>query len=322
MTIPKKEIRKFGLSDADMLEEARLTHSYFETDKVDMVAFDATMDDPFADDFLAEIDAVEEIPDDDIIIDELTESTRTVEEAMEAGRRAYQQLKYFIENAFVNEQTIWNQFGYNDYEKKNRSQASFIQFLFNAHKTSFKYATELNAVGCTNARIAEIKTLAEEIQTFNIAQESKKGTRPVGTESRIKMLNSIWSTLSRIRRAGKLIYFDNFGKYQRYLGHRASSSTNPVTGTVPASSVVKVISGGFVAETPFNFKNTGDTTLRFGLCQTATEIPDESGITLAPGESQIKTVEMLGDYDETHTFINVLNLSSEATGRYEVTYLE
>ncbi len=322
MAAPKKETRKFAMSDPDLLEAARLTHGYFETDKVDMVAFDGTVADPFADDYLAEIDAVEAMSGDDIIIDELAESTVTVEEAMSAGRYGFQSLKYFIERAFPEDVTIWNQFGYNDYETDNRSQARFIQFLLKAHKTSVKYAAKLNTVGCTNARIAGIKTLAEDLQDFNQEQETKKGTRPEDTENRVKGLNRIWATLSRIRRLGKLVYVSNFGKYQRYLGPSASSSGNPLSGTVPASSVIKILSGGFTAETPFKLHNVGDTSLRFGLCETATEVPAETGITLAPGTEQNITVSMLGEYDETHTFINVLNLSSEAAGKYKVTLLE
>ncbi len=322
METPKKETRKFGMSDPDMLEDARLIHGYFETDKVDMIAFDATMDDPFADDFLAEIDAAEALSGDDQLIDVLVEATETVEEAMTKGRNGFQTLKYFIERAFPENKSVWDQFGYNDYEKASRSQSRFIQFLLKAHKWAVKYTVQLNAVGCTNARIAEIKTLAENIQSFNLDQETEKGTRPEETDNRIKALNRIWATLSRIRRAGKLIYFNNFGKYQRYLGPSATSSGNPLTGTVATSSVKKVLEGGFTASTPFKLQNIGDTSLRFGLCQTATEIPAETGITLAPGAEQNITVNMLGEYDETHTFINVLNLSSEAAGKYKVTFLE
>ncbi|QQS28458.1 MAG: hypothetical protein IPM47_16590 [Sphingobacteriales bacterium] len=324
MATPNDKTRDFGGADADMLEAARVTHGHFVEDYDEMIAFDETLEDPFADNFLAAIDAAQLLTVDNVVIDQQAEKTQTVEDAMKKGRNGFQALKYFIELAFPNNQAKWNQFGYNDYEEQSRSQAKFIQFLYMVHQRAVENQAALNAVGCTNVRIAGIKTLADNIQVFNLDQELFIDDRPVGTETRILALNSIWATVRRIRRAGKIIWgeADNFGKYQRYLGESAPSSGNPLTGNVPASSVIKILSGGFTATTAYKLENTGGTSLRFGLCQTDTEVPAETGITLAAGTEQNITVAMLGEFDETHIFINVLNLSSEAAGSYKVTLLE
>jgi len=273
MATPNDKTRDFGGSDADMLQAARVTHGHFVEDYDEMIAFDATLEDPFADDFLASIDAAQLLPVDNVVIDQQAEKTETVEDAMKKGRNGFQAMKYFIELAFPNNQTIWNQFGYNDYEEENRSQAKFIQFLYMLHQRAVEHQAALNDVGCTNARIAEIKTLADKIQAFNLSQELFIDNRPVGTETRIKALNRIWATVRRIRRVGKIIWAeaDDFGKYQRYLGESAPSSSNPLTGNVPASSVIKILSGDFTATTAYKLENTGGTSLRFGLCQSATE---------------------------------------------------
>ena len=77
--------------------------------------------------------------------------------------------------------------------------------------------------------------------------------------------------------------------------------------------------GKFTAETAFKLHNIGTTQLLFGLCKNMTQVPGVSGIILDAGAEQNLTAGMLGNYDKSHTFINVLNLSDEATGNFVLT---
>ena len=322
MQIPDPITRVYKLTDAEMLEAARVTHGYFMEDKADFLAFDPTLVDPFADNFLMSIDAIELFPSNDQLLDQQVQKTLTVEDAMKQGRNGYQTLKYFIERAFPQKIAIWNEFGYNDYERVRSTQPAFIQFLIQLHQTALKYKTELNSVGYDIGRIDSIAQWAKDLQQSNTTQEMFKGNRPVSTQKRVEQLNNVWEIIRRIRRVGKLVYMDNFARQQRYLSKSTAAGSKPLTGEVAPSSVSNVLSGGFNAETAFNLHNTGDTLLRFALGKNGSEVPDASGITLNPGAEQNVTAAQLGEFDDQHTFINVLNLSGEAKGNFEVNLLE
>lgn len=322
MQTPDAILRLYKMPDAEMLEAARVTIAFFKQDYVDLLAFDSTLADPFIDDYLTEINNVEQIDTDAVILDQQTQVTLSVEDAMKNGRNAYQALKYFIERGFPNRTAVWNEFGYNDYAAARLSQPTFIQFLIQLHKTAVKYSAELTAVGYDAVRIAKLAVLAQQLQESNTKQELFKGTRPVTTQERVIQLNKIWGILSRIRKAGKITYIDNFAKQQRYLGVSTTVSKPITEGKVAPNAVSNVLNGGFTMETAINLRNTGDTALRFGLCQTATEVPAETGITLNAGAEKNITIDQLGDFDATYTFVNVVNLSTMASGSYELSILE
>lgn len=322
MQTPEIIVRAYRGQDAKMLEDARIMRGIFEQDYPDLVEFDPTLTDPFIDDYLVQITAAEQVDPDSLVLDQQTQMTAEVEIAMKKGRNTYQALKYFIERAFPNSPTIWNEFGYNDYAKVHSSHPHFIQFYIQLHKTALKYASQLDQVGYDATRIAKLNDTSKSLQNANTNQGLFKNTRPVNTQERILTLNGIWDTLSRIRRAGKLTYIENFAKQKRYYGV-SNTATKPITeGNVPANAVSNVRSNDFTADTMLILKNTGGTALRFGLCKSATEVPAETGIVVNSQTEQTISVAQLGDFDDTYTFINVVNLSSKAAGSYQLTILE
>ncbi len=322
MQTPEIIVRSYRVQDAKLLEDARIVCGIFKQDYTDLVEFDPTLADPFIDNYLVQITDAEQVDPDSLVLDQQTQMTVEVDTAMKKGRNTYQALKYFIERAFPKSPTIWNEFGYNDYTKVQASHAHFIQFYIQLYKTAVKYAVQLDKVGYDATRIAKLNDISQSLQNGNTTQEMFKNTRPVSTQERIVALNGIWDTLSRIRRAGKLTYIENFAKQKRYYGV-SNTATKPITeGSVPANAVSNVRNNDFTADTMLTLKNTGGTALRFGLCQSATEVPAETGIIVDSQTEQTISVAQLGDFDNTYTFINVVNLSTKAAGSYQLTILE
>lgn len=322
MQIPEIIVRAYRVQDAQLLEDARIMCGVFKQDYADLTDFDPTLADPFIDDYLIQITTAEQVDPDSLVLDQQTQMTAEVEKAMKKGRNTYQALKYFIERAFPKSLTIWNEFGYNDYAKAQLTHPQFIQFYIQLHKTAVKYASQLDKVGYDATRIAQLNDVSQSLQNANTNQGLFKNTRPVNTQDRIVALNGIWDTLSRIRRAGKLTYIENSAKQKRYYGV-SNTATKPITeGNVPANAVSNVRNDDFTADTMLILKNTGGTALRFGLCQSATEVPAETGIVVDSQTEQTISVAQLGDFDDTYTFINVVNLSTKAAGSYQLTILE
>src|SRR5690606_15025936 len=116
-----------------------------------------------------------------------------------------------------NKPGTWNEFGYNDYEKSRQVQSRMIQFMLDLYETATKYSTELVAANFTAPQITQIQTLAQALQTANTVQEQAKGSRSTASNDRVILLNEAWNIAQTVRSAAKVIYMDNWGKWQLYL---------------------------------------------------------------------------------------------------------
>ena len=105
------------------------------------------------------------------------------------------------------------------------------------HKTATKYAAELDAVGYDAAKVAEIETLAVDLDKADQHQEKFKGSRGVITQTRIRTHNTLWDITVAVSRVGKRIFKDNAARYNLYL--LPASDENPaelsITGAVSDS---------------------------------------------------------------------------------------
>lgn len=206
-----------GMSDAEMIEEVKTIRGFFIEDMQDFVDFDADFSDPFSFIWLQEIEDAEGVTKDPVIKAQQTQITSIVNKKMKEARDCFQDAKYFIEKAFPNKRSVWNEFGYNVYNTARRTQPKMIQFMMQLYKTAKKYKTKLVAVGFSPAKINAILTLQKELANANSDQEQFKGGRPVLTDDRIEILNKPWATASLVCKAGKRIYKNSPAKFQRYI---------------------------------------------------------------------------------------------------------
>jgi hypothetical protein len=205
------------MADADMMQVAEKTREAFIQDNADFQAFDPDFKDPYAANWQAEIDAAKASPTDDVIIDSMAGFTTATEDVMKLCRDAYQKMKFFIEKAFPEKPHVWNEFGYNDYDRKRKSQPLMIEFMRDLYATAQKYSVELIAKNFTQAKIDEVGALYQQLNASDTSQEAYKGTREVLTQDRVILLNKVWTTTVNVCRAGKLIYMNNYAKYQQYV---------------------------------------------------------------------------------------------------------
>ncbi|MEO5571187.1 MAG: carboxypeptidase-like regulatory domain-containing protein [Bacteroidia bacterium] len=215
--MPEPIKRAFHISDPEMIGDARVKHAAFLEDKADFVVYDADFDDPFSDNFLADIDAAEVTEDDETILDQQQQLTVKVEKEMDKCRDKFQDSKPFIIKAFPDDTEIQNEFGFNDYKKAQSNQGVFTKFMLKFHGVATKYNTELIAKNYLQPKIDEILTLYTKLRDADVAQELFIKNRPVKTKERIVKYNKAWNGEQLICAAGKRIYKDDYAKYQRYL---------------------------------------------------------------------------------------------------------
>lgn len=211
--------RKFNISYDNCLQYAKDMRNLFVADVADFTAFDAGLDTAFSDDWLDDIEAAEAILSDEALVDVQTGLTQTVETAMRKCRECFQEVKYFALRAFPSkeEATKLNELGFDNYDNVRASQTLMLQFMRDLFITATKYATQLDAVNFDAAKLANINSLANALDSANQIQNNFIKSRPVATSERITAYNKIWDSVTLVARAAKIIYRNNPVKYNQFL---------------------------------------------------------------------------------------------------------
>lgn len=294
----KKILRVYSITDPEMYEASKTKRGFFLEDKADFIIFDGDFADPFGADWLTAISAAEGIPQDEVLDDQLTQLTAAVEAEMKICRDKFQDSKYFIEKAFPDNIPVWNEFGYNNYDSVRRVQTKLLLFMKNFHAVAEKHKVILIAAGYAQAKIDEIETVRAGLDAANLEQELFIGNLPVITQSRHSKNNSVWEIMVRVCTAGKRIFKDNFGKYQRYL--LPPGEENPealsILGLITDSVTNLPLEGALVELQPVDLEDTtaangrysfgglpdGDYILNISLADYVTQNRD---VTIANGQA-------------------------------------
>jgi len=314
MQIPGLERRIFSYSDLVMFQIAHVIRDCFHIDLADFTAFDLDLNAAYHTNLVNLIVAAEDAPDHEYLMDQLAQKTVIVEENMTLCRNTTQLMKPFIEKAFPGKKATWNLFGYDDYDDARNSQHKMYNFMKKLYKTAILYAAELIAAGFTQIKIDKLQTCYLDLMRADDEQESFKIEIKKMTNERIEMLNAVWSIVLNICRIGKLIYADNYGKYQQYVLYHSSSEGEPDVfhGNVPAEQTVVVLEENITPTTMFKLINKGTTILQF--CLEDTHNPCVEGVELNPDEEQDIIANELG----AGTILKCTNKSTDTEGMYEV----
>lgn len=216
MNNSKTNKRLFNIKDVYLLGETKIIFDLFVKDKADFIAFDPDFGGNFEQGWEQQIKAAGYLSPNHTIMTQMRQTTEKVEQVMEQCKTKFKQSKYFIEKAFPNK-SMQLEFGYQDYYSSSRSQEKMIQFMKEFHAVAVKYQQELLAVGYTQAMIDEINALQQQLDEANKEQELFRRNRGNLTQERITKFNAVWKILTKVCKAGKIIYADNAVKYKQYL---------------------------------------------------------------------------------------------------------
>lgn len=217
--IPEPIKRDYTTSDAFMLQHASTLRTMFLVDQAQFVSRDPDFDSPFDTDWQTAITQAETDHYTDEAVDaELVQLTNAVEAQMVVCRNMFQDMKPFIKKAFPNDEAAWAEFGFNSYQKVDKSQLLMIQFMTDLHGKAIKFAPALAAANFTAAMTGAINMAKNALAAANNAQEAFKLSMPGITRARIVAHNAVWNTYVRpVAETGKLIFRNDHSKYQIYL---------------------------------------------------------------------------------------------------------
>lgn len=231
-------VRIYSFTDSDLIQSSRVMQGLFMEDKNAFIGFDANFADPFGENWLVRINALGDITEDSIHVGELTEATTKVMDLMGECKIHYQTIRYFVERAYPGKKEIWTQFGFNDYDEARKSETKMVKFLGIMHKTVLNYKNDLIAVGLTQTNIDKIKTLQTDLTNADYEQELLKKKRPALTQERIVKLNECFEQMQRVSKAAKIIFINNYAKYNQYLLPNESSEKKVVITQQAAAPAV------------------------------------------------------------------------------------
>jgi hypothetical protein len=243
--------RDFRLSDVYMLQDSRTILAAFAMNAATFQSFDADFDSTFAAQWEAAIANASNASTDDLVVAALTGLTVAVEEKMEACRVHFQSAKYYIEKAFPNKPAVWKEFGYDNYLEARRSVEKMIVFMsvFNRVANGPNYKNMLVNAGYSEANLDAILSKREELMDAKTDQEIAKNSREQFTQNRIELLNQVWAFRTKVSKAAKYIFVNNFAQYKIYLlpASAESSSSFSITGTVTNFGTPDVIENVLVS---------------------------------------------------------------------------
>jgi len=236
MITPTETKRTFSITDDWMLQESRTTMQEFVNDATTFKDFDADFTDNFATQWETAINNAFAAPSDELTLDSQIGLTEIVEEKMEDCRAHFQSAKYFIEKAFPNKPTVWNEFGFDNYDIARKAPEKMIVFMGVFSKVANKPENTLKLVeaGYKQSNIDEIDNKLNALISAKTDQEMSKNGRGGSTQNRIELLNIVWEIRTKVAKAAKNIFIDNYARYKVYL-LPANSESNiglSIIGTV------------------------------------------------------------------------------------------
>ena len=207
----------YTVSDDFMHQHSKTLRLVFMGDQALFTARDADFGTPFEMNWLTAISTAEAHPTDELVDDMMREKTEAVQTAMTNCRNKWMDTKPFVKKTFPDNPTMWDKFGFNNYQNIDSNQEGLTRFFKLLHGTATQYAVELIAKNYTQAMIDEIETLRAALETANNEQEKFKLDIPVFTKQRTDKNNTVYGFSQRVCETGKLIFRDDYSKYQQYL---------------------------------------------------------------------------------------------------------
>ena len=217
--------RNYSMTDAVMLETAKIKHQFFVNDMIRFGAFDPDFNARWSQDWLDAIKEAELSIKDVSVVGEQAQQTEKVLAVLDRCAAKVREVRFFVKKAFPGNQTVLREFGLHHFNAVRNAQAQMIQLMQIIHGRSLKYDNELGEVNYTAAHIDEIRLLKEELNAANHAQEMFKGSRPALTQERIKLLNKVWTCTRQACEAGKIIFAGDKARHDRFLLPAGSSAS-------------------------------------------------------------------------------------------------
>jgi hypothetical protein len=223
--------KKFNKTYDDALTQAYLFQTEFVIDQADFEAFSGRFADPFADDFLALINAADDLPNNENDLNNQTLITSQLEQKMEECRLHYQKLLLHVGFAYPGDDSILKRFGNLDYNDARRVPSKLIDLLQDGYReaNSVTYKAALIAEGFVQLEITKLDTLADELKAKLNEQKIYIRSSSMRADQRAEAFNKVWDSMTAISNASKMMFKGSPSKVEFYLLYPESAGPGMLT---------------------------------------------------------------------------------------------
>lgn len=225
--------RKFNVADAVLLEFAGKGIKFLATDLPIFTNFDPDLTAGKVTKMENVYKSILSFGTDKSEVEEVSKLTENLAGEFKNCTSIYKEVRYFANKKFGKSPAVIRLFGLDSYRKARKKQPTMVVFMHELGKSVEKYKTELMEAGLKESVIASIEPATLALENSNVDQEVGKDSRPVKTEGRIELLNTLYDMLLEFSSAAKIVFAKDALKRDRYiLPHNRSIGGNDA-GTSP-----------------------------------------------------------------------------------------
>jgi hypothetical protein len=204
--LPKLEIRKYKGDDSTLIQRCRTVAEHFKKYKAQFIAFDVAFDDPFYDNWQAQILECESHPTDEMVDDDLRQHTQDADKARDNCFTAANGLVYYVKKAFPDDLRILQEFGFTERKLARAKNLNTVVWLTVMRKMANIYDAELTAANMPPAILTDIETARDAYAEKEIEQEIFKRKAIGFTRLRIKKFNKLYHYLHQVHQAAQVVF--------------------------------------------------------------------------------------------------------------------
>ena len=219
-----------------MEDELVLTRSQTQKDLLesDLAAFTARF--PFINAgyqtaYQGYIDTAEAFTEDDTFVQDIKVLTADVNASVNEGKGLLGILFLYAEITYDDDKVKQRVFGQDRMDKARSDQEKMMNLLDHAYSFANKdpYKTDLLAKGYTQDEIDALAEVAANIRNKNRIQEDAKAVRPILTQDRIRVYNTVFSRMKQVSKCAQVVFAGDAAKIQSYRVYPPSSPGNETT---------------------------------------------------------------------------------------------
>lgn len=197
------ETRIFSGQDAYAIQKAKTMRGLAAEHLAELAAFDAGLDSAFMAQWQAAIDAAEDVPTDEITVDQQTQLTAMVEERHEQCIMAINDLRYYAGKSFAKHSEEMALFNFKGLAKARGAVSRLVVYMHVLHRAATDQAAALTAKGMAPAQIDALRDAADALLQADVDQEYHKHYRLLLTRRRIAILNTMWDFCRQVHLASR-----------------------------------------------------------------------------------------------------------------------
>ncbi len=156
------------------------------------------------------------IPSDNVFIDIQAKATSDVRIEHDKCCKFFQHSKFDIEMAFPNDKLVWNQFGFNDYEKARKSPRNMFMFLTDFDTMAVRYRDTLMSNGWADEKFEHVLEHQSKLKSAMNSQNDRMIERRRATERRMAILNNLYEKMALYFKAAQIIFEDDEDLLKRF----------------------------------------------------------------------------------------------------------